>query len=86
MTDKGTAISTGKNRRNNGTAISDSPKPKVDRTKEARKLIIRINVMVNVILDLFRECVIRLFLQDISLEFYDVFALSLILKFNKKRP
>ncbi len=47
ITDKGTAISRGKKRRNNGTAISDSPKPKVERTKDATKLMIRINKTVN---------------------------------------
>lgn len=46
ITAKGTAISTGKNKRKNGTAISASPKPKVDRTNEAKKLIIRINIIV----------------------------------------
>ena len=43
MTARGTATSTGKNNRKNGTAINASPKPKVDRTKEAIKLMIRIN-------------------------------------------
>jgi len=48
ITDNGTAISTGRKRRNKGTAINDSPKPSVDRTKEAMKLMIRINKIVNV--------------------------------------
>ena len=48
ITDKGTAILTGKKKRNNGTAINDSPKPKVERTKEAIKLMIRMNKIVNI--------------------------------------
>lgn len=46
ITASGTATSTGKNKRKNGTAINASPKPKVDRTKEAKKLIIRIKTIV----------------------------------------
>jgi len=48
MTDSGTAISTGRKRRNSGTAIKDSPKPRVDRTKEATKLIRRICMITGV--------------------------------------
>lgn len=47
ITDNGTAISTGKKKRNSGTAINDSPKPNVERTKEARKLMRRMNKIVN---------------------------------------
>ena len=47
ITDKGTAISTGRKKRKRGTATNASPKPKVERTKEAKKLIIRINKIVN---------------------------------------
>ena len=47
MTDKGTAISMGRKKRNKGTAINDSPKPRVDRTKAAIKLMIRISEIVN---------------------------------------
>ncbi|GAA4139150.1 hypothetical protein GCM10022216_16980 [Sphingobacterium kyonggiense] len=46
ITAKGTATSTGKNSRKNGTAINASPKPKVDRTNEARKLMIRMKITV----------------------------------------
>jgi hypothetical protein len=46
ITDKGTAMSTGKKSRNNGTAINDSPKPNVDLTSEAIKLIMRIKIIV----------------------------------------
>lgn len=47
ITDSGTATFTGKIKRNNGTAIRDSPKPKVDRTSEAIKLMKRINTITN---------------------------------------
>jgi hypothetical protein len=47
ITDRGTATFTGKIKRNKGTAISDSPKPKVDRTSEAIKLMKRINKITN---------------------------------------
>lgn len=49
ITDNGTATSIGKKRRNKGTAIKDSPKPKVDLTSEAKKLIARINIVVKVL-------------------------------------
>src|SRR5690606_3772059 len=49
ITDNGTAISTGKKRRNSGTAINDSPKPNVDLTNDAIKLMMRIKIMVEVI-------------------------------------
>ena len=49
ITDKGTAISIGKKRSNSGTAINDSPKPKVDLTREAKKLMMRIKMIVKVI-------------------------------------
>jgi hypothetical protein len=49
MTDNGTAISSGKKRRNNGTANSDSPKPSVDLTSEAKKLMMRTRISVDVI-------------------------------------
>jgi hypothetical protein len=48
ITDNGTAISTGKKRRNNGTATSDSPKPSVDLTSEAKKLMMRTRISVDV--------------------------------------
>jgi len=41
-TERGTAISSGINRMNSGTATKDSPKPKVERTKVAKKLIMKI--------------------------------------------
>ena len=44
ITDKGTATSAGRKKRNNGTATKDSPKPIVDRTKEAIKLIRRTQI------------------------------------------
>ena len=47
MTDSGTATFTGKINRNKGTAMSDSPKPRVDRTSEAIKLMKRMRKMVN---------------------------------------
>lgn len=47
ITDRGTAISTGRKKRNKGTAINDSPKPNVERTKDAIKLMRRINRTVN---------------------------------------
>jgi len=49
MTDKGTATLAGRKKRNKGTAIKDSPKPKVDRTNEATKLMKRIRTRVGVI-------------------------------------
>lgn len=49
ITDNGTAISRGKKRRNKGTATKDSPNPNVDLTSVAIKLIIRTNIIVDVI-------------------------------------
>lgn len=49
ITDNGTAISMGKKSRNKGTAINDSPKPKVDLTSDAKKLMRRMSSMVKVI-------------------------------------
>lgn len=46
ITDKGTATSTGRKKRKSGTATNASPKPKVDRTKDAKKLMRRINKIV----------------------------------------
>lgn len=49
ITERGTATSIGRKSTNSGTAINDSPKPKVDRTKEAIKLIIRIKRIVKTV-------------------------------------
>lgn len=46
ITESGTAVCGGINSRKSGTAISDSPKPSVDRTKDAKKLMSRTNSMV----------------------------------------
>jgi len=50
ITDKGTATPTGRKKRNSGTASKESPKPRVDLTSEAIKLMARIKIIVKVIL------------------------------------
>jgi len=49
ITDNGTATSRGRKSKNKGTAIRDSPKPKIDLIREAKKLMVRIKVIVKII-------------------------------------
>jgi len=46
ITDNGTAVVAGRKNRKSGTAINDSPKPRVDLTSAAIKLITRIKMIL----------------------------------------